>query len=615
MLSRLWYIVLAALVAAALMATMLAQNAYNRTFAARLSDDLVRDRTELELWLRLEARTRLDAIAPLGANGDVRVALATATDRRDRTVVDAALRTGLERQLTRLNDALQEGKADILFAVDLQGQIIGQVGGTAPPPGASLEQFPVVVRALQGYATDDVWTYNEQLYRVAAHPVAHNGRYVGAVVHTAEMNQTFAERLAGRIPGASVGFFAEERVVASSTPAGVANAPGTPEFTASLAAARADEQYVAGNGSAPLPLGTTALAIYAPVTGTATHVGAGYVVGRPNHAVQSPMAIFDNATPEDRDQVPLPLIIVVALVMGLLGIGFSFMEHDRPLKKLREGVRVLARREVDRLDIAAYAGGLRQVADDINTALDKVASEGRAAAPRVSANLDEILGAAPAERDSVPYFGFATDGKASVDAIPAAPPAMAPAPAKAPPTAPSLPAPAAAAPPAPRPAPPAPAPAPPPPAPPKAAAPPPPAPVAAAAVAPPAPAAAPPAPAAPPPPAPPAPVRPRPPVDDDDGDDEDATMVASIPQELLAQSSSESAANEEERHFREVYDRFVALKQECGESIAGLTFEKFEVTLQKNRDAILGRHEAARVRFTVYTKGGKAALKATPLKE
>lgn len=92
-------------------------------------------------------------------------------------------------------------------------------------------------------------------------------------------------------------------------------------------------------------------------------------------------------------------------------------------------------------------------------------------------------------------------------------------------------------------------------------------------------------------------------------------MVASIPQELLAQSSSESAANEEERHFREVFDRFVALKQECGESVAGLTFEKFEVTLQKNRDAILGRHEAARVRFTVYTKGGKAALKATPLKE
>ena len=139
MLSRLWYIVLAALFATALMATMLAQNAYNRSFATRLSDDLVRDRTELELWLRLEARTRLDAIAPLAANGDVRAALAAATDRRDRTVVDAPLRAGLERQLTRLNDALQEGKADILFAVDLQGQIIGQVGGTAPPPQASLE--------------------------------------------------------------------------------------------------------------------------------------------------------------------------------------------------------------------------------------------------------------------------------------------------------------------------------------------------------------------------------------------------------------------------------------------------------------------------------------------
>jgi hypothetical protein len=120
--------------------------------------------------------------------------------------------------------------------------------------------------------------------------------------------------------------------------------------------------------------------------------------------------------------------------------------------------------------------------------------------------------------------------------------------------------------------------------------------------------------------APPAPQAPAPKpqaleFDDEDGDDEDATMVASIPQELLAQSTTESAANEEDRHFREVFDRFVALKKECGESTAGLTFDKFVVTLRKNRDAILSRHEAARVRFTVYTKAGKAALKATPLKE
>ncbi|MCB9629377.1 MAG: hypothetical protein H6725_18580 [Sandaracinaceae bacterium] len=464
MLSRLWYIVLAALVATALMATMLAQNAYNRSFATRLSDDLVRDRTELELWLRLEARTRLDAIAPLAANGDVRTALAAATDRRDRTVIDPALRTALERQLTRLNDALQEGKADILFAVDLQGQIIGQVGGTAPPPQASLEAFPVVARALQGYATDDVWTYNETLYRVATHAVAHNGRYVGAIVHTAELNQTFAERLAGRIPGASVAFFMGDRVVATSTPAQVQNAPGTPEFTSSLAAARADAAYAEGNATPPIALGETAVAIYAPVTGTATHVGAGYAVGRPLHAVQSPTAVFDNATPEDRDNVPLPAIIVVALVLGLLGILFSFLEHDRPLKKLRAGVRALSRREVDRLDIAAYASGHRQMADDINTALDKVSAEGRAAAPRVSANLDEILGAAPAERESVPYFGFATDDKANASAIPAAPPpAAAPAPVAAPPA--PRPAPPPAAPPAPQAAPPAPAPRPAPPAP------------------------------------------------------------------------------------------------------------------------------------------------------
>jgi hypothetical protein len=97
-------------------------------------------------------------------------------------------------------------------------------------------------------------------------------------------------------------------------------------------------------------------------------------------------------------------------------------------------------------------------------------------------------------------------------------------------------------------------------------------------------------------------------------DEEAATMVAQVPEELLAQSAELAAQvqDAEERHYREVFDEFVATKKRCGEATQSLTFDKFVQTLRKNRDQIVSRHGATRVRFTVYVKEGRAALKATP---
>ena len=55
-------------------------------------------------------------------------------------------------------------------------------------------------------------------------------------------------------------------------------------------------------------------------------------------------------------------------------------------------------------------------------------------------------------------------------------------------------------------------------------------------------------------------------------------------------------------------------KQECGETIDGFTYEKFRQTLTKNQDTLITRHGAQSVKFSVYVKEGKAALKASPLK-
>ena len=62
-----------------------------------------------------------------------------------------------------------------------------------------------------------------------------------------------------------------------------------------------------------------------------------------------------------------------------------------------------------------------------------------------------------------------------------------------------------------------------------------------------------------------------------------------------------------------VFQDFVSLKQQCGESTDGFTYEKFEQTLKKKNEELLTRHGAKRVKFSVYVKEGKAALKASPI--
>jgi hypothetical protein len=68
-------------------------------------------------------------------------------------------------------------------------------------------------------------------------------------------------------------------------------------------------------------------------------------------------------------------------------------------------------------------------------------------------------------------------------------------------------------------------------------------------------------------------------------------------------------------YFKQVFDQFVAIKKTCNESIAGLVYERFAEKLTKNREDLMAKTGCREVRFTVYVKDGKAALKATPVKD
>jgi hypothetical protein len=75
-----------------------------------------------------------------------------------------------------------------------------------------------------------------------------------------------------------------------------------------------------------------------------------------------------------------------------------------------------------------------------------------------------------------------------------------------------------------------------------------------------------------------------------------------------------SETQEEERHWEQTFDEFLRVREECGEASDGLTFDRFRVKLEKNKETLVQKYGCRTVRFQVYVKEGKAALKATPVK-
>lgn len=123
-------------------------------------------------------------------------------------------------------------------------------------------------------------------------------------------------------------------------------------------------------------------------------------------------------------------------------------------------------------------------------------------------------------------------------------------------------------------------------------------------------------------------------------DSPDATRVAAVPAELIKAARAEAAGNtgarpalksapmprvasvaavppvdDEEQHFRDTFRDFVATREKCGEPADGLPYEKFRAKLLKDKEARVAKYNCRTVRFQVYVKDGKAALKAIPVKD
>lgn len=555
MLSRFWYFVLGSIAAGALATAYLVQASTQRSSDASTEQALRRDRFEVELWMSLDGRARIEAIGPMAEHGDVRNGLTEANARPAGSSFPAGARQRMTTTLTELNRQLAEGAADVLVVVDRGGVIVAQVGGGAPALDQSLRELDVVRAALTGTDEESIWMRNGEPLRAVSRPVFVAGHVVGAIVHAMEIDDDLARRLMTHVEGSSVGFFLGERFIASAEAEGSAGAASREVLQSGLSRARATPELRQSGRTQPLTIGTNTRAIYALFPGQPVEGSLGFVVARRRDPASSPFAVLRRAPSDDVAHLPWLLIVGLPFVVALIGVLLTWLERDRPLTAFATQVKALASGSSTKLASEGLKDRFRILAEDVNAGLERAATAAKAA-ERKSTSLDELLGNAPAA--SKPAFY----------APPAAAEKPAPAPV-APVAAPAAPAPAAV-PPAPQ---------------------------------------APQAPVATPTPEPPKSQGISMPPDDFD-DDEGATTVAQIPAELL--STLLQDAEDEAQHFRATFAEYVRVREQCGESTAGLSYEKFESTLRKTKDQIIQRHGGTRVHFTVYVKEGKAALKAAP---
>lgn len=109
----------------------------------------------------------------------------------------------------------------------------------------------------------------------------------------------------------------------------------------------------------------------------------------------------------------------------------------------------------------------------------------------------------------------------------------------------------------------------------------------------------------------------------DENKNQEMTVVATVDPSLLSKTVSplddddmsvSRLDDEDLHHFRQVYENFLSLREQCGERTREISFDRFLTKLENNRAKLVEKYSCRTVRFQVYEKDGKAALRATPVR-
>ncbi len=633
-LSRIWYVILAIFLAAAYYIVALAVGQYNRRNQAAMEETLKADSQVVSWAMQVDARRRLDVLLLAAVDPSIAKSLRLANGK---DAVPAGAKEDGSKALRAFNEKLPaDYKNDVLFVTDREGRLVSQVGYDAVNGFGEFELggYPAVFDALHGFLRDDTWVLGGKIARVVTRPVEDEVGQppLGAVVALRWVDNSFAKEI-GKRTRTNIAFFAlGQRVASAASTEGFAES-SLEALGSDLKAVGEDKNFKENGRTDVRPLGDDKGGVlFVRLPGDAWELGGGFAVARPKVAISSPTGFLSGADDTDKKNVKLWLVGVIVAAAALFGFLFSYLEHSMPLREMKIQAEKLKNGQIDTFNLPRFRGGYRPIASDINAGIQRVVEKGGGTA-RKPADLESILGPVPAQPNMSAFSFPLPDASAPPQQVPSAPGSYAgPAPSAPGATGPNARFPGAPPPPGSRPGLPPPV-----------------------NAAPSAPGFAQPdrtmaMPGAPPPiggyPAPPpaagshsatvaaspgaaaklggAPTAPAPfptsgPPNANNKklpkEEDEQTMVASPSADLINAASGANPALDPAAEWQQVYEEFIRTKRDCGEPTDGLTFEKFQQTLKKNRDALMQRHGCKRVKFSVYVKEGRASLKATPVRD
>jgi hypothetical protein len=642
-LSKIWFVLVGLLAGIGLTAAFVAPRPADRRIEQLEGQRLDRAQYAAEQMLKTDAHRWIDYVAKLGRDA----VIAESLDSASRGVGEARLlHETVKSRLKVLVPDLAGIGVETLVAVDAKGRVVARTGEQEGEFGDSIAGAEVVGDALRGVLSDDVWGARGKLRRIAAAPVLAKtrDRIVGAIYVGAETGKRLAELWKKNL-GVEVAILLKKQVLAST----ISDAMLT-ELPNLIESHKPEMAEAKRTRALPLPVGSDKLLVVgAPFIGQASEQDAYYVLMGKKAAASNPWALLSSTTAEDLKWDNFPWLPLAGGLIGILAIGLFLQRYEveGPLVRLRKELRRLGDGDLHRIDDTRFHGKFGGIARDVSAAIERFTH----APQRSDASRSDI-----SRKDFNAILDSGAPVELSQPAFTPPPPAYAPPPAfpafAPPPPSPFGGAPAGAPPPAdpwksaPPPAPMA---APPPPI----ASPPPPASYASfdrggapggdslahapsprlvSPAPPPAPPATPLRTAAPPPPA----AFPRPsvanlasvsdpvfstPAIEEDSPPRRRPFAAEIEDETTSQLPSEESTrmvdkvDAEEAHIREVFADYVSARRETGEPTATLTLDKFRAKLEANRLQLISKYSCRTARFSVYIKDGKAAIKATPVRE
>jgi hypothetical protein len=570
-LSKIWFVLVGLLAGVAVTAAFVAPRPADRHIEQLEGQRMDRAQYAAEQLLKNDARRWIDYVAKLGTDGKLIDALDAATRG------SSELRPLHESVRNRLRELVPNRQAigvDSIIAVDGKGRVVARAGDDEGEFGESIAGTEVVADALRGYLSDDVWGANNRLRRVGAAPVLSKShdRIVGALVVAVETGKRLAEMWKRNL-GVDVAIVLRKNVLSATLPEALLTQ--LPEMIEEHAAEIAKNRR---SRALPLYMGNERLlTVAAPFIGEASEQHAYYVLMTKKSPESDPWALLSSTSSDDLKWGKFPWLSLAGGLIGIIFVGLFLqrMEIEKPLKHLRAEVHSLAKQELQKIDDTKYGGKLGGIARDINAAIEHFTHAPLPKSETARKDISSILDpkAATADGRSFDISSTAVPVKAAVPPPAAMAASLFGTPRSAPGFGGGPPAVPVAPPPAPFTAPPEPAPF-----------------------------------LAPTPPHhAPLPPRPLPPP---------LARPAKAPAPPAAPASPANGGEDSDQaHFSRVFEDYVALRQKCGESIVGLSLEKFIAKLQSNRQQIIAKHNCKTAQFTVYEKDGKAALRAVPLRE